>query len=1004
MPLRPYLVLCLLPAWAMALPSGAAQQVVINEFMASNSGSVLDASGRDSDWIELYNPTDQAVSLAGWYLSDKLDNPTKWQFPGDRPDLTTLSAGGYLVIRASGRSEVDAELNADFSLDADGEAVMLTAADGHSVVDAIEFEDQISDVAFGRTPDGTDTWRYLYEPTPGRANSDGYVGHVEPVRFSVQRGFYDGPISLTLTTDTPGAQIWYTLNADVPYALNAQGQRTGIQYTEPIRFNGTTCVRAVAVKPDWIDSQVVSHSYLYLDDVITQSVRPTGFPSRWGGNVVDYAMDPRVTLDPVYGPDFKDDLQTIPSVSIVVPNEDFFGSVQGIYANASQRGDAWERAASMEWINPVTGGQFGVNAGLRVHGGVGRSSSVAKHSLRFLFKSAYGPAQLDYPLFPDSDVTSFDSLVLRACWNYSWIGDSTACSGIGTQHTQYMRDAFARDTVRDMGQLTPYGRHVNVYINGLYWGNYILVERPDDGFAALHLGGQKEDYDVLKASNSFSTAGMEVVAGDLDAWTTLFDRVSRLNPALPDEFDQIAQLVDIPNLIDYMLMVFFVGSRDAPTLLCNDQLPRNFYTIHQRREEGRFLFIPWDVEWSLESPTENRVTKIGGQQNPGLIFRELLRNADFKQRVADRIYQHFFHDGVLTVDRAVGRYWIRSEDLARAVVGESARWGDALRSSRPYTRDNEWMTERDRILNDYLSVRTDVVLDQLIAAGWYPQVAPPEFQINGREANGGPVRAGDILSLVDPNPSGTMYYTLDGSDPRAPMTVQDHDSWTLIEENAPKRVFVPTQDIGTQWQGGQEPYDDAAWTQGAPVNQDGTGAVGYERSSGYQFFISYDVESRMYGHTGSCYIRIPFTVPPDDLGRFTTLTLRVRCDDGFVAYLNGREIASINRPNVLTWNATCANRPDSTAFVDISIRDGIDALKPGSNILAVQAINQAFNSSDLLFSAELIAAEEHTALPASQARIYTDPMTVTGDIQLKARVLDHQWSALHEAIFTLDAD
>ncbi len=141
-----------------------------------------------------------------------------------------------------------------------------------------------------------------------------------------------------------------------------------------------------------------------------------------------------------------------------------------------------------------------MNAGLRIHGSVyGRTASVAKHALRILFKSEYGPSQLVYPLFKDSKVTTFDKLVLRAIWNYSWFGDSTACSGLGTSHADYLRDLFSRDTVRDLNWLSPRGRPVHVYINGLYWGLYILSERPDEGFAAIQLGGEKEDYDVLYA-------------------------------------------------------------------------------------------------------------------------------------------------------------------------------------------------------------------------------------------------------------------------------------------------------------------------------------------------------------------------------------------------------------------------------------------------------------------------------------------------------------------------
>ena len=128
----------------------------------------------------------------------------------------------------------------------------------------------------------------------------------------------------------------------------------------------------------------------------------------------------------------------------------------------------------------------------------------------------------------------------------------------------------------------------------------------------------------------------------------------------------------------------------------------------------------------------------------------------------------------------------------------------------------------------------------------------------------------------------------------------------------------------------------------------------------------------------------------------------MRCDDGFVAYLNGTEVASINRPGNLAWNSTCENRSDSTAFVSLVLDDFLDSLQAGSNILAVQAINQSVTSSDLLFSAEMTGSEKSQALISPSAQIYTGPILLDQDIHIKARVLDDEWSALNEAVFTLE--
>jgi hypothetical protein len=159
----------------------------------------------------------------------------------------------------------------------------------------------------------------------------------------------------------------------------------------------------------------------------------------------------------------------------------------------------------------------------------------------------------------------------------------------------------------------------------------------------------------------------------------------------------------------------------------------------------------------------------------------------------------------------------------------------------------------------------------------------------------------------------------------------------------------------------------------------------------------------MYDQNASCYIRIPFTVDPQDLATFRSLTLKVRCDDGFAAYINGVEVASINRPQILTWNSHCVERQDSTDFVSIPISDVIPVLHAGDNILAVHALNDDAASLDFLFSTELIASSTVTTDPGVSpwAIPYKGPVALRASAQVKARVLTAEWSALNEAVYAV---
>ncbi|HPC96565.1 MAG TPA: lamin tail domain-containing protein [Sedimentisphaerales bacterium] len=490
---------------------------------------------------------------------------------------------------------------------------------------------------------------------------------------------------------------------------------------------------------------------------------------------------------------------------------------------------------------------------------------------------------------------------------------------------------------------------------------------------------------------------MEVKTGDLDAWNTL-SRLAGGDLSTTAAYQEIQQYVDISAMIDYMLMIYFVGSRDAPVLLCNDRVPRNFYAVRRREPAGPFLFVPWDVEWSLESPTVNRVN-IVGQSNPHYLVDRLMANEDFRVQMADRIYKRFFNDGALTPGAAIDRYMARANEIDRAIVGESARWGDSLRS-RPYTRNVEWVAERDRLVNEYFSVRTDIVLNQLRQAGFYPSISPPQFYIAGRFQHGGPVDDGALLTMTAG--TGEIWYTTDGSDPRLAGAGGGPGDWqTLVPEDASKRVLVPGSPVDDAWRGGAD-FDDSHWISG-------TGGVGYERSTGYESFFNIDVQNAMYGRNESCYIRIPFDVDPEEHAALTSLMLKVRYDDGFIAYLNGVEVFRVMFEGQPAWNSGATDNHsdlDAIEFETFNISGAVAALRPGLNILAIQGLNAGSTSSDFLISVELVAGKG--AVGGSEKGVsptairYADALTLDRSTQIKARLLSGTaWSALADVVFAV---
>ncbi|MHB1033246.1 MAG: lamin tail domain-containing protein [Pirellulales bacterium] len=581
---------------------------------------------------------------------------------------------------------------------------------------------------------------YMAQATPGAANGAAFSGFVADTQFNQDRGFFDAPFDVAITCATPEAVIRYTTDGSTPTAT------TGAVYAGPIMVSATTTLRAAAFKADFRPSNVDTQTYLFLAGVPGQS-QPAGYPSSWSGIPADYGVDPEVLNNPLYAGKLTDALRSLPTLSIVTDQANLFGA-SGVYSNPTQEGVAWERPASAELIYPDGRQGFQIDAGLRVQGGASRDSANSpKHSLRLLFKDDYGATKLRFPLFGDTAATSFDTIILRAGYNNSWIHWDSAQRA----RSQYIRDQFARDTQLAMGEPAAHGDYVHLYINGLYWGLYNPSERPEASFAADYLGGAKEQYDALNSA--------VVVDGDKTAWNTMMG-LANAGLATPAQYEAIQQYLDVPNLIDFMILNFYGGNWDWDD--------HNWYAVRKREPGAGYKFFAWDSERTLEGINDNR---IGVNQNdrPSRLFQQLRANAEFKLLFADHVQRHFFNGGALTPEVAAARWTARSSEIEAAVLAESARWGDYRRDVDPrsngpyelYTPATHWTVERNRLLSQYFPQRSAAVLAQFRAAGLFPAVDAPTMS-----RHGGTIEPGFSFTLSAP--AGTIYYTLDGSDPRLP--------------------------------------------------------------------------------------------------------------------------------------------------------------------------------------------------------------------------------------------
>jgi hypothetical protein len=201
-------------------PTSAPISVFINEWMADNLSTIANpANGHFEDWFELYNPDTNAVDLTGFFLTDTLTNRTQSAIP----DGTTIPAGGYLLVWADSainrNSPTNIDIHAGFSLSKVGEAIGLFAPDG-TVIDAVTFGPQFTDVSQGRFPDGAASIYFLTNTTPRAANYL-FTANTPPLLGFISDKSVNAGFLLTFTasasdTNVPAQTLAFSLDAGAP--------------------------------------------------------------------------------------------------------------------------------------------------------------------------------------------------------------------------------------------------------------------------------------------------------------------------------------------------------------------------------------------------------------------------------------------------------------------------------------------------------------------------------------------------------------------------------------------------------------------------------------------------------------------------------------------------------------------------------------------------------------------------------------------------------------------
>jgi hypothetical protein len=681
-----------------------AQTVLINEVMSSNGTTLRDMDGDYPDWIEFYNPSTEAINLAGFGLSDAENRPFRWTFPA-----RTIPAGGYVVVFASGKDRSGAQLHSDFSISASGETVFLTAPDS-SLVDRLDLPAIPRDISLGRLPDAGSDWVFFQTPTPGAANGGShYLDVLAAPSFSHTAGFYSSPFTLTITSPDTAITIRYTLDGSEP------GPQSPV-------FSSHLEIRSRAGDPNVLSLIPTSHDYSVFAEPMGEIfkgtvVRAAAFRSG--------AVNSPVTTGTFFVDPSLSSRYSVPVMSLTTHRDSLFGDARGIYAlgdlydawraqnpgarasgttptNYRMRGPDWERPAHFEMFDRQGHRVLAQEVAIRIHGGLSRN--YRQKSLRLYARSGLGESYFEYPIFEEKDIDRFKRLMLRN-------------SGQDWTKTLF-RDAFMQRLVRHMDVDYQAYEPAVLFINGEYWGINNLRERIDQYYLEENYGVDPEAVDLLTGSGVAKY-------GSNAHYRALTDYVSANDLRQPAHYEHVRKQMDVDNFIDYQIAQIYVRNNDWPHNNIDFWRERTTYDPDAPRgRDGRWRWILFDMDFGFGwSAMPRDLDMVAWALNPNgnttngawatLLLRRLMQNQAFRtqfvNRFADQLNTALRPDHVLELIDEFERR------LEPEIVEHIHRWGffhDQSRFHRTPRHIDDWRGNIDT-LRIYANVRGEVVWDHL---------------------------------------------------------------------------------------------------------------------------------------------------------------------------------------------------------------------------------------------------------------------------------------------------
>ncbi len=470
-------------------------------------------------------------------------------------------------------------------LNAQEDWLYLVNSDG-SIIDVLHLKNIPYRCSFGRSLSEGGHF-YFETPTPGKPNEEGRSLISSTPTADTAPGIYDNVNSLTVALSGNGT-IYYTLDGSWPTAKDEV-------YTVPFELTESTVIRAVCMEDGYLPSDTITLGYLINEK------------------------------------------HTLPVVSLTCDPSDLTGNF-GIITNILED---WEKHANLSFYD-LDGSSFSMDCGVSLFGSLSRATNMKK-SFKCTFRSRYGNASLDYPLYDDRYENQFHSLVLRNSQDYLF---------------SFIREEVMTSLVQDCSDAlqTARSRYVILYLNGEYYGIYALKEAFSTSYYAAHYQVPEDTCTCVRVINVTRDA------------PELFDLMRYCNThdlSDPDAYEYVTSMVDTDSVIDWMIFEAYCANGD---------ILNNVRYLHST-VDGKWRWAYYDLDWSMYTHAGFELP-LDPDEQFSLIPRGLLRNPEFKEQLLSRLSE------LLMTTLSNENVTDRMDELASVIRPEMGRertlWGSSV--------------------------------------------------------------------------------------------------------------------------------------------------------------------------------------------------------------------------------------------------------------------------------------------------------------------------------------